>query len=1025
MNITKTALDNNRVTILILLVILLMGITSYNQLSRDSMPPFTIRFCSVITQFPGASPERVESLITDKIEKEILKIPELKDVTSESRTGLSIVSVELKDDIAEEDLQPVWDKIRRDMQSLGPDLPSGIFGPVVKDDEVGVVYGIMLALEGDGYSYKELKDYAEEIRDDLIKLPDASRVVIQGIQEERIYVEYDNAQLAQLGISATYLQGVIASTNIVFSGGEIGLGDKRISLEPTGNFEDIQDLQNTRIALPNGDLVRLGDVTKIHREYIDPIENQVRINGEEGVTISIALKSGANLSLLGEEINDKIGYYNSILPIGLSLRRAANQDYFVDKKVSDFISNVIQSVVIVLVVMLLFLGFRTGIVVASLIPMVMIMTILLMSIFNVGLNQVSLAALIMALGLLVDNAIVVAESMMVKMEDGVSPRDSAIQSSKELIIPLLISSLTTSAAFLAFYLAQSTMGEIMGPLFVVITMALLSSWIMAMTLVTMLGVALIRVKQKKDKQEKTTVFDRINNQYEKLLLTCLKRPFIFLGVILVLFVGSLSLFGKLPFIFFPDSDRALVTVDINLPLGTKVERTEEVVSEIESFILKELKVEDESELGILDWTSFIAEGPKSYDGGYQPGEANSGYAHLLLNTSSDLANPIIIEGLDDYCFQNFPDAQVTVALLAGGGGGGSDIEVRVSGDDPTELYRIAEEVKMKMSSIPAVKNIQDDWGPKIQKFIINIDPDKAQRAGLSNQDIAIALQTALSGYDIGSFREGDVNVPIVARTSGAKDLTVFDLQSVTINSQQSGNNVPLAQVATIEPTWDYSKILRRNLFRTITISCDAKTGFTATNISDEIAPFMEEQSALWQRGYAYELGGESESSAEAMGAVAANLPLAGFIILLLLIIQFNSFRKTAIVLGSIPLGIIGVILGLLLFRSYMGFMGFLGIISLAGIVINNAIVLLDRIDIEINDFDRPPKDAVIAAAKQRFRPIILTTCTTVLGLIPLYLGGGLMWEPMAIAIMIGLLFATVITLLFVPVLYRLFFKVEY
>ena len=658
--------------------------------------------------------------------------------------------------------------------------------------------------------------------------------------------------------------------------------------------------------------------------------------------------------------------------------------------------------------------------------MAMVMTFFLMGVFDIGLNQVSLAALIMALGMLVDNAIVVSESIMVKMEEGMTSREAAIESSKELIIPLLVSSLTTSAAFLAFFLAESTMGEIMGPLFSVISIALLSSWLLAMTLVTLLAVYLIRVKKKDPEAEKRpNLFDRLNVYYKRILVTVLKRSWLFVLLIIGLFWGSLMLFPQLPFIFFPDSDRNLVTLDLNLPLGTKVEQTRAVLDDIESFIQQELQVGPNRDMGIVDWSAFVAEGPKSYDLGYQPGEANSGYAHMLLNTTSDEVNDDVISKLDAYCFEHFPDAETSIQRLAGGGGGGADVVVRVSGNSPEELFRLSETVKQKLTKIPGTQNIQDNWGPKIKKFIIDIDPDRAQRAGLTNQDIAVSLRTALSGSNSGSFREGEDNIPIVMRNENSENLQYQELESINIYAQNSGRSVPLIQVADIQPDWQYAKILRRNLYRTISISCYLRSGYTATDITDELTPWLQEESQNWQTGYTYELGGESEQSGEAMGAVINKLPIAGFIILLLLILQFNSFRKTFIVLSTIPLGLIGVILGLLLFQSYFGFMAFLGLISLAGIVINNAIVLLDRIEIELVENGLSPQDAIVAAAQQRFRPILLTTFTTTLGLIPLYLGGGLMWEPMAVSIMVGLLFATVITLLFIPVLYRLLFRVSY
>ena len=496
-----------------------------------------------------------------------------------------------------------------------------------------------------------------------------------------------------------------------------------------------------------------------------------------------------------------------------------------------------------------------------------------------------------------------------------------------------------------------------------------------------------------------------------------------MGIIAGLFVLSLFGFGFLPFIFFPDSERNLLTVNLNLPLGTKIETTTARVERLESYIADSLLVSENRQRGVTDWATFVSEGPPSYDQGYQSGEANSGYAHMLLNTSSGDDNQWVIDRLDAFCFRSFPDAEIRVSRLAGGGGG-SDVAVRITGPDPNELFGLAERIKQKLNEISTAQNIGDDWGPKIKKVVVDIDPSKTRNASLTNQDIALSLQTALTGFNTGAFREGDQSLPIVLRNESSQNVDVRQLESINIYAQGSGKNVPLGQVAQIVPQWQLAKIKRRDLYRTLTVTCDAKSGFTAQDITDEFIPWLEEDSKSWKPGYRYELGGESEQSSEAMSAVVAKLPLSGFIILALLIVQFNSFRKTFIVLSTIPLGLIGVIAGLLVFRSFFGFFAFLGLISLAGIVINNAIVLIDRIQIELNQSGRASIEAIVAAAQQRFRPILLTTCTTTLGLIPLYLGGGLMWEPMAVAIMVGLLFATVITLLFVPVLYKILFAVK-
>jgi multidrug efflux pump subunit AcrB len=1032
MNFTKISLDYNRVTTLLIVLITVLGLLSYTQLSRDSMPPFTIRTCQVITQFPGASPERVESMVTDKIEKVVQEIPELKTVTSESRTGVSIVIAELTPDVKEADLQAVWDKIRRKLDEIRSDLPENIFGPNVKDDSVGITYGIQLGLESDGFSYDEMKFYAEKVRDDLIKLKESARVEIQGIQEQQIFVEFDNASLAQYGVSTNQIQAAISATNIVFPGGQINLEDERIVLEPTGNFEELKDLKNTLISISPTEKVKLGDITHISMGYETPQPNIIKVNGNKGLVLAINLKEGANLTNLGRKIDEKLKVYNAEFPIGINVQRISSQDEYVNGTVTDFVSNVNQSIAIVLLVMLIFLGLRTGLVVSSLIPLTMVLTLLVMNLLDVGLNQVTLASLIMALGMLVDNSIVVSESILVKIEEGITPKEAAISASQELTIPLLISTMTTSAAFLPFFLAENTMGEMMGNIFIVITIALLSSWLLALTIVAMLSVYVMKPSKaagnaQNKAPEKVGIFDRLNVQYEKLLNRVLKYPVVFIAVVFAAFIGSLTLFPKIPFIFMPDSDRNLVIVDMDLPQGTKIEETEAVVAALAQHINEQLMVVENDparQQGVVNFTSFIAEGPFSYDLGYQQNQPNSSYAHMLINTTAYEANATVISGLQDFAEGRFPNAEISISGMGSPGGAKTDVSIRVSGDDPEKLPQIADQVKAAMYGISGPVNIGDDWGPKIKKVVVAIDQDKTGKAGLTNQDIAVSLRTALTGFDVGDFRDLDENIPIMLQSKGGSALDVRSLESVTVFSQITGKNVPLGQVATVAIDWQFAKIKRRDILRTISIECDAGEGFTAAEITQKLEPLLDQMAQDWGPGYSYNLGGESEKSAESLGAVAVKLPIAAFLILFLLMLQFNSFRKTTIVLAAIPLGIIGVILGLLVFKSYFGFMAFLGIISLAGIVINNAIVLLDRIDIEIETLGKAPYTAVVDAAKQRFRPILLTTCTTVFGLIPLYLGGGLMWEPMAVAIMVGLLFATMITLLFVPAMYKVLFKVS-
>ena len=1022
MNITQFSIEKNRITYTILVVIVLLGLSLYQSLSRDSMPPYTIRVATIVSQFPGASPERVELLVTDKLEKVVQELPELKEVSSTSRTGLSVVSVTLLDKVAPKDLQTVWDRLRRKINEV-QDIPDNV-NPILQDDGIGEVYGIVVGLTSDGFSYAKMKEYADDLKNDLIKLENAAKVEVGGIQEERVFVEFDNARLKEYGLTANKLQSSIAATNILSSGGQINVEDERIVLEPTGNFNDLEDIKKTLVPVGDGSqVVYLEDITTIKKGYIDPPQQIVQVNGLHALSLHISLIEGANIVQLGEEVDVVMRQWEEKLPIGLEISRLSSLDTYVDDSISNFINNLMQSISIVLLVMLVFLGFRTGFIIASLVPIVTITTLMVMGMIDVGLNQVTLAALIMALGMMVDNAIVVSESIMVKMEQGVPAKKAAIDSCSELFTPLLISTLTTSAAFLSFFLAESIMGDITGPIFVVITIALLSSWAISLTVITLFCFLFLKIDVNKKESFIDKLINTIKIYYKDLILFALSRKAMVLLGIFAAFIISLWGFTKIEFLFFPDSDRNMVTVDVNLPQGTKIERTQELIDELEAFMKDSLVVTGTRSDGIVNWSSYIGEGPESYDLGYSPDEANSSYAHILVNTTDAGINQSIINRLDAFSLVTFTDADIKVGPL-GAGGGGTPIEIKIQGNDPGRLTTLAETVKQKLFSISGTKNIKDDWGPKSKKFIIDIDQNKAQTAGVTNQDIATSLQTVLDGFNTGSYREDDKSIPIIMRGDASQQQTLESLETMNIYSQNSGKSVPLLQVATLVPQWQYTKIKRLNLDRTINVSSEITDTGNSSAIMAIMTPWLDEQMEEWPAGYEYVLGGDAKSTSENMGAVISYLPLSGFIIFMLLIIQFNSFRKTTMVLLTIPLAIIGVVIGLLTFQEPFGFMPFLGVISLAGIVINNAIVLIDRIEIEIQARDRV-QDAVIAACLQRFRPILLATFTTVLGLIPLYLSGGEMWEGMAVGIMIGLLFGTVITLVFIPALYSVLYKVDY
>lgn len=1024
MNLTKFSIEKNRITYTVLATIVLLGITLYQSLPRDSMPPMTIRVATIVSQFPGAGPERVEELVTDKIEKVVQELPELKEVSSTSRTGLSVISVTLKDEVTPGKMQAVWDRLRRKIDVI-EGLPSGV-NPNLNDEGIGEVFGIVLGITSDGFSYAEMKTYVDDLKDDLIKLDNAAKVELGGEQAERVFVEFDDSRLKEYGLSAQRLSSIISAQNILSSGGQINVEDERIVLEPTGNFNSLSDIRDMLIPVGDGSqLVYLKDITKVRRGYISPPTQKVSVNGKDAITLHVSLKDDANIIVLGQEVDAVKAKWETQLPIGLELHTLSSLDKYIEVQVSDFMVNLMQSVCIVFIVMLFFLGFRTGLIITALIPLVIVTTFMVMGLMNIGINKVSLAALIMALGMMVDNGIVVAETIVVKLEEGINRKDAAIQACSELFTPLLISTLTTAAAFLSFYLAESVMGDIVGPIFLVITIALISSWLISLTIITLLSYIFMKAKPK---DAKKSLIDKsiewLRDYYKDFILIALRHKLVVMLGIIAMFVIAMYGFTKIEFLFFPDSDRNMITVDINLPLGTKIERTTQIVLDIEDFISKELKTSDTKTEGIVDWSSYIGEGPESYDQGYSPGEANSSYAHVLVNTSSFDVNQSLINQLDEFCYNNFPNADIKVGLLAAGGGG-TPIEIKVSGNNPNQLATISEQIKLKLTTISGTKNIKDDWGPKAKKFVIDINQVRAQTAGVSSLDIATSLQTVLDGFTTGEYREGDESIPIVMRSDKSQEQSLESIETLNIFSQSTNKNVPLSQVATIKPAWQYAKIKRLDINRTITISSELREGGNASEITAKITPWLNEQAATWNTGYAYKFGGDAESTAESMGAVVKYLPLCGFIILLLLIVQFNSFRKMIMVYCTVPLAVIGVVIGLLVFQEPFGFMPFLGVIALAGIIINNAIVLIDRMEIEQNVLKRKEEDSVITACLQRFRPILLATFTTVLGLIPLYLTGGEMWEGMAVSIMIGLLFGTIITLFFIPTFYSVLYKVNY
>ena len=1016
MNITKLATNNNRTSFVLFFILMFAGLQAFIDMPRAYDPGFIIRTAQVITYFPGANPSRVEQLVTDRLEKVIQEIPELDFVNSESRTGVSIISVNIKESY--KDMRPIWDDLRRKIEDATSDLPDGVATPVVNDD-FGDVYGIVATLSGEGFSYAQLKDVADQVRDRFLHIDDVSKVEIVGEQEERIFVEYNNARLAELGLSPAQLSSILQARNILISGGSISQAGETIELQPSGNFETLEDIKHTLIKIPgSSQLIYLKDIADVTRGYVDPPTVKTHYNGHDVLTLAISMREGGNNIRLGQEVIAAINELQANYPIGIDINLVNFSPSEVQQKVKGFVSNLLQAIFVVAGVMLFTLGLRTGLIVSLLIPASILMTFLVMSFIGIGIDQISLAALIIALGMLVDNGIVMSESIMGQMRNGIAPMEAAISSAQELNLPLLTSSLTTAAAFLPIYLAESNVGEFTSSLFIVVAITLISSWLFSLTIIPLLCMIFLKVKPKTDDYS-TPIF----KSYRLFLNWVLHHRIISLGFIAGLFFCSLFLFKYIPNVFFPPSDRSYFTVELEMPLATEIARTESVVKDLEQYLESELKVNDNRKQGVVDWIAYIGSGGVRFVLPHTPKPSSPNYALMIINVTDYHLIDNLIEKINDYAVNRYPDLAIKSKKIESGAPVNYPVEVRISGDEE-QLFKLVNQVRQKMSSIEGVGQVSDDWGQKIKLLNIRINQARALRAGVSSEDVAVSLQAGLTGIKLSEFRENEDSIPIYLRSNSADFADIQRLNSLAIYAQATGKSVPLRQVADVEVIWQASKILRRDRVKTVTLGAQVQSNVTSAEVFAKLTPWLDEQKKSWPVGYSYELGGDAESASKGNDSIAEKLPVAALIILFLLVSQFNSLRKPLIILVTIPLGLIGVIWGLLIAKSFFGFMTLLGIISLSGIVINNAIVLLERIKIELNNSANSDLENIIIAAQKRFTPILLTTATTVLGLIPLYLGGGEMWEPMAVSIMAGLLFSTLLTLIVVPLLYVVLFRVK-
>lgn len=1019
MNLTSFAIKNDRITIVIVVILFLVGILAFFNSPKQQDPGFTIRAAVISTRFDGASPERVEQLVTKRIEDKIQEMPELDYIVSESLPGKSIITVVFLERYTI--MRPIFDDLRRKIEDIQNELPNGVPPPQV-NDEYGDIFGSVYGLTGEGFSYTELSDIAEEIRDELRLEPDIAKVHIHGSQREVVFIDYKSATLTELGLSPQQLAGILSQVNIVSAGGNIISGTERITLEPTGNFETLNDIKRTVIPIPNVGQVYLSDIANVYLGYDDPPKNLTRVNGRSAIVIAISMREGSDILKLGQRLDKLVPQLEQHYPWGLSLEKLWFQASLVETNVGDFISSLSQSILIVIVVMLIFLGFRTGLIVSAMIPLTMVITFYFMQTLSITINQVSLAALIISLGLLVDNAIVIVESILVKRTAGVSAIEAAVTSGTELFAPLLVSSLTTAVAFMPIALAESAVGEYTADIFYVVTIALLTSWFLAMCFLPLLSIRGIKTRQETaDKSLRGYWYD----WYTKIVNWSLHHRLLTILIAFGLLIISLQIMRWVPQIFIEPSEDPVFTAKFEMPLGTSIETTTEVIKDIDRFILRNYHNHSQESPQISSWMTFIGEGGPRLTLTLNPPNPNPANAFAIFNTRDGSVVPRIMSDLEKYLTRTHPDLSKHITVIENGPPVGYPIVMRIKGQDVEQLYTIAEQAIEVLYANPKVLSVKNSWGLPSKKLLVEVNQERAQRVGVNSEDVAYSLNANLLGQQLSEFRKEDDLVPIILRADVVDREDISKLDGLSIYSQSTGQIVPLKQVADVQLVFEPGVIEHRDRVRTLSLKTQIKPDWTAAEVTEEILPILTKMSQQWPVGYTFELGGESEESEDANKSIAEKLPIGIMLILLLLVSQFNSIRRPIIILVTIPLGIIGVVFGLLIMRSSFGFFTILGIISLAGIIINNAIVLIDRIKMEIEELGKEPHIAIVHSCKQRLRPIFLATTTTVFGMMPLLWGGTAMFKPMAVSIIFGLAFATMLTLVVVPVLYSLFFRVRF
>ncbi len=1008
--LTRFAIENSRFTILLLLALIVGGMATFATQPRQEDPEIVMRGAQVVAQFPGLAPERVEQLITRPIEDAIKQIPEIDEIKSISMSGLSIVTPEAAARYT--DMDPIWANLRNKMDDLAPRLPEGTQGPSVNDD-FGRVAVITMALTGKDYTMAELDEVARDLRDEFGALGLVAKVDLFGVQQERIWLEFNSDFMQQFGLDPNGLFNAIQSQNIVLPGGSVDAAGQRVVIEPSGDFQSLEEIRNMTIATPEGGLVYLRDLAQIRRDYVDPPDSPAYYNGKPAIVLGISMVAGSNVVELGEQVQAKLAQLRPLLPLGMSLDIAIFQPDLVQASVNSATENLLQTMAAVLIVVMLFLGWRTGLIVGAMVPLTMMGTLIGMAIWEIELHRISIAAIIVALGLLVDNGVVIAEDIRQRLDAGEERLKAVLKTPASLAMPLLTSSLTTVLAFMPLMLMSDGTGEFLRSLGQVLMLALLTSWLLSITVTPAFCYWFLPATPPRDESEPEPRYESAAYRgYARLLRLFLSQRLVFVGTMIAALFLAGAVFDHVKQRSLGPSERNQFTVYLDLPAGTDIRVTEHAARQLAEFLL-----DGDANPEVTDVVSYIGDGGPRFFLALSPNDPQSNKSFMVVNTQAADQIDTVMSRTENFIVESIPEATGRAELLFLGPAALGTVELQVIGPNIDTLRHLGAQIQDAFNSVSGVRAVRSDWENAVLKLKVNIDQERARRAGVSSQGIARTLSAHFDGETITTYRERDKSIPIVVRAQDDARGNLDRMRTIEVRSE-SGKPVPLLQIADFEGVVEPSKINRVDQKRVLTVA-GKHPGMTAVELYQAMQPAL--QAIKIPAGYTLQLEGEIKGARESNDALLQFAPHALFGILVLLVLQFGSFRRTAIVLLTIPLILIGANFGLLIFDAFFDFTGMLGLFSLAGIIINNGIVLIDRIDSE-RKRGLAVDGAITAASLARARPIIMTTITTIFGLLPLALFGGEFWFGMAIVIMCGLGVGTILTLGFVPVLYSLFFS---